>query len=64
MMSRPTACSRSRRRAGGRPVPGTDLGLFIVGELARAQGGDAWYERDESGRPCFSFALPGRVAVG
>jgi PAS domain S-box-containing protein len=51
-------------QAHGRPVPGTGLGLFIVRELARAQGGDAWYERDESGRPCFSFALPGRVLVG
>jgi len=38
---------------------GGGLGLFIVRELARAHGGDAWYERDpESGRPTFVCALP------
>jgi PAS domain S-box-containing protein len=37
---------------------GTGLGLFIVRELARAQGGDAWYEDAPEGGACFSFRLP------
>lgn len=43
-------------------VAGTGLGLFIVRELARAQGGDAWYERTSRGEPCFAFTLPAIVA--
>jgi signal transduction histidine kinase len=38
-------------------APGTGLGLWIVRELARTQGGDAWYERDAGG-PRFCFRLP------
>jgi signal transduction histidine kinase len=34
---------------------GTGLGLFIVRELARANGGDATYERDEGD---FVLSLP------
>jgi len=40
---------------------GTGLGLFIVRELARAQGGDAWYEAEEDGTApghAFVLALP------
>ncbi|HEX9992958.1 MAG TPA: PAS domain S-box protein [Acidimicrobiales bacterium] len=46
--------ARGRPRAGS----GTGLGLFIVRELARAQQGDAWYERDDDGRGAFVVRLP------
>jgi len=45
-------------RGAGRRDRGTGLGLFIVRELVRRQGGDAWYERGPDGRPCFCFTLP------
>jgi signal transduction histidine kinase len=45
-------------RGAGRRDRGTGLGLFIVRELSRRQGGDAWYERTADGRPCFCFTLP------
>jgi PAS domain S-box-containing protein len=35
---------------------GSGLGLFIVRQLARAQGGDAWYER-QAGVSCFAVRL-------
>ncbi|GAA2724143.1 PAS domain S-box protein [Cellulomonas aerilata] len=38
---------------------GTGLGLFIVRELARAHGGDAWYEPAVDGAPStFALSLP------
>jgi signal transduction histidine kinase len=37
---------------------GTGLGLSIVRGLARAQGGEAWYEPDPSGGACFGVRLP------
>ena len=37
---------------------GTGLGLFIVRELARAHGGDAWYENTPS--PTFVVSMPRR----
>ena len=37
---------------------GSGLGLFIVRELARAHGGDAWYESGGDTGPCFAVALP------
>lgn len=39
-------------------APGTGLGLAIVRSLAEAQGGAAWYERSDSGGPCFCLRLP------
>jgi signal transduction histidine kinase len=45
-------------RGAGRRDRGTGLGLFIVRELARRQGGDAWYERTADGRTCFCFTIP------
>jgi len=47
-------------RGAGRRDRGTGLGLFIVRELSRRQGGDAWYERAD-GRSCFCFTLPKAV---
>ena len=44
-------------RRPGKPDGGTGLGLFIVAEMARRQGGDAWYERHDN-RSCFGFRLP------
>ena len=37
---------------------GTGLGLSIVRGLARAQGGEAWYEPDPNGGACFGVRLP------
>jgi len=45
------------RFARGAEDRGTGLGLFIVRELARAQGGTAWYER-RGGVSCFAVRLP------
>jgi PAS domain S-box-containing protein len=49
------------RFATGRNKGGTGLGLFIVRELARAQGGEAFYEGEEEGGPvggAFVLRLP------
>ena len=37
--------------------PGTGLGLYIVKALARAQGGDVWYEPSPDGGACFGLRL-------
>jgi signal transduction histidine kinase len=39
-------------------VQGTGLGLSIVRGLARANGGDAWYEDHNGAGTCFAFRLP------
>jgi PAS domain S-box-containing protein len=44
--------------ARGSAQQGTGLGLFIVRELARAQGGEAWYEARAGGGSCFALRLP------
>jgi PAS domain S-box-containing protein len=44
--------------ATGSRAEGTGLGLFIVRELARAQGGDAWYEPAPGGGARFGIRLP------
>jgi signal transduction histidine kinase len=49
----------------GRTAGGTGLGLFIVRQLARAHGGDAWYRPPEgSAGGAFIIRLPraGRAA--
>ena len=45
------------RFSGSGKADSTGLGLFIVRELARAQGGDAWYEPTPDGS-AFMFTLP------
>ncbi|NEE04637.1 PAS domain S-box protein [Phytoactinopolyspora halotolerans] len=45
------------RFATGRRDGGTGLGLFIVRELARAHGGDAFYEPESPDRPAGTFVL-------
>ena len=46
------------RFASGTLRTGTGLGLFIVRELARANGGEARYEVDGTGHPTFVIDLP------
>ena len=41
-----------------RKIEGTGLGLWIVRNLAQANGGDAWYEMDEQRGSCFCLRLP------
>ena len=52
------------RFATGRRPGGTGLGLFIVRELARAQGGDAFYEppSEEETSGAFVISLPSAAA--
>jgi PAS domain S-box-containing protein len=46
------------RFAAGSKRGGTGLGLFIVRELARAHGGDAWYAPAGTDPAAFVFSLP------
>jgi signal transduction histidine kinase len=50
--------ARYVRGAGDDSVPGTGLGLWIVRSIARAYGGDAWYEPCEAGGSQFVCRLP------
>lgn len=45
------------RFSTGNSLTGTGLGLFIVRELARAHGGDAYYETASDARPSGAFVL-------
>ncbi|MBV9486377.1 MAG: response regulator [Frankiaceae bacterium] len=45
-------------RATGSRASGTGLGLYVVRELATAQGGAAWYEPRIDGGSSFRFTLP------
>jgi hypothetical protein len=46
------------RFATGSGRSGTGLGLFIVRELARAHGGDAWYVPSDADGAHFVLSLP------
>lgn len=46
------------RDARDTAVDGTGLGLAIVQELARAEGGAAWYEANDPHGSCFAVRLP------
>ena len=54
---RPRLFEKFSRSRGTSTAGGIGLGLYIVRGLARAQGGDAWYE-DDNGSPCFAVSLP------
>jgi PAS domain S-box-containing protein len=43
-------------------IPGTGLGLAIVLGLARAQGGQAWYESNAPSGACFALRFPAAAA--
>ncbi len=45
------------RFATGDSIDGNGLGLFIVRELARASGGDAYYEPGSDEQPSGTFVL-------
>ncbi|MGH2757848.1 MAG: sensor histidine kinase, partial [Actinomycetota bacterium] len=49
LFQRPT----SQRKGSGR-----GMGLFIIGNLARVQGGEAWYERNEPKGARFCVRFP------
>jgi signal transduction histidine kinase len=46
------------RHVAGAERKGTGLGLSIVRGLARAGGGDAWYEHNEPNGSCFAVSFP------
>ena len=54
----PKLFERFERDAPHRHLQGTGLGLSIVRGLARAQGGDAWYEPNPGGGSRFCMRLP------
>ncbi len=51
------------RFATGQSKGGTGLGLFIVRELARAHGGDAFYEPSSPGSPAGAFVISLPIAT-
>jgi signal transduction histidine kinase len=46
------------RHVAGAERKGTGLGLSIVRGLARAGGGDAWYEPNQPNGSCFAASFP------
>jgi PAS domain S-box-containing protein len=50
--------SRAESASARREAGGTGLGLSIVRGLARAQGGDVWYEQNHPKGACFGIRLP------
>lgn len=53
--------SRAGQR-GSQEVTGTGLGLSIVNGLAKAHGGEAWYEPNQPHGSCFNVRLPAALA--
>lgn len=49
----------SREQRARRQMEGTGLGLWIVRSLARATGGEAWYEPNDDEGACFCLRLQG-----
>jgi PAS domain S-box-containing protein len=50
--------TRAESAGAPRKAGGTGLGLSIVRGLARAQGGDVWYEQNHPQGACFGIRLP------
>ena len=53
-----------QRFVTGSKQGGTGLGLYIVRELARVHGGDAWYEPGTDGTATFVLVIPALAASG
>jgi signal transduction histidine kinase len=53
----------ARAHEGGREAAGIGLGLWIVRTLARANGGDAWYEPADGGGSRFLLRIPAAPGV-
>lgn len=58
----PQLFGKFSRGEEGRAKGGTGLGLSIVQGLARANGGDSWYEPNPPHGSCFGVRLPRRAA--
>lgn len=58
----PRLFGKFSRAEGSREADGTGLGLSIVQGLARANGGETWYERNEPRGSCFAVRLPKAAA--
>ena len=58
----PSLFERFSRATSTSSIPGTGLGLSITRGLARAQGGDTWYEPNQPRGACFVVELPGSGA--
>ena len=54
----PRLFGKFARGDAARTQGGTGLGLSIVQGLARANGGDTWYEPNRPNGSCFAFKLP------
>ena len=58
----PRLFDRYSRAPGVGRTPGSGLGLSIVAELARANGGKAWYEAGDPTGACFCVRVPAAYA--